>query len=258
MKILADFNVSANTEKNNNKVEKVEGTMYFYAPEICMDEAENEFDAFPLDIWALGVTLFCLVYLELPFSSPDNNYIALIERIAKGEVKFPNKREISEGLKELILLMLEKDPSKRITCKELKKNLWVNKDREDLDKQTSVDLIKVSEEEIENTLDFFLAHAKDRNYSLMWKTRATLKSKSNSNRNEFLLKKGSSVGSDSSNIEGNIISIISISPKSFKTENNKNGGGLKINGDSNTNSCKIINKKKSSINKVDEDDFFNN
>ena len=104
--------------------------MYFYAPEMCKEDAESEFEAFPLDVWALGVTTYCLAYLSLPFNSPS--YIDLIDKISTSEVEFPETRKISDDLKELILQMLEKDPAKRITCKEIKKNKWMNKGKEDL------------------------------------------------------------------------------------------------------------------------------
>ena len=104
--------------------------MYFYAPEMCKEDAETEFEAFPLDVWALGITTYCLVYLRLPFNS--NNYIELIDKISTIDVEFPEDRKISNELKNLILQMLEKDPSKRITCKEIKKNEWLNKGKEDL------------------------------------------------------------------------------------------------------------------------------
>jgi [calcium/calmodulin-dependent protein kinase] kinase len=120
----------------NKKIDNLEGTMYFYPPETCSDETvEQDFDAFPLDIWALGVNLFAMTFLELPFISKNKNYMELVEIISKAEVIFPNTRIISNELKQLILLMLEKNPKKRITCKEIKQNNWINKGKESLDKK---------------------------------------------------------------------------------------------------------------------------
>lgn len=106
--------------------------MYFYAPEMCKEDADSEFEAFPLDIWALGVTLYCLVYLKLPFTAVDNDYFALIDAISYGEIPFPKDREISSGLKNLIIKMLEKDPSKRVKASELLKDEWLNEGKEKL------------------------------------------------------------------------------------------------------------------------------
>jgi serine/threonine protein kinase len=116
--------------RKTSKVQKVEGTMYFYAPEMCKDDADSEFEAFPLDIWAMGVTLYCLVYLRLPFTSPNNDYFALIDKISYTQVEFPKDREVSEDLKDLIKQLLEKEPSKRITIEQIKKNSWLNKGKE--------------------------------------------------------------------------------------------------------------------------------
>lgn len=120
----------------NKKIDNLEGTMYFYPPETCNEDTLNsDFDAFPLDIWALGVNLFAMTYLELPFISKNKNYMELVDTISKAEVKFPSTRIISDELKRLIFLMLEKNPKKRITCKEIKQNDWINKGKERLDKK---------------------------------------------------------------------------------------------------------------------------
>lgn len=120
----------------NKKIDTLEGTMYFYPPETCSEETlESDFDAFPLDIWALGVNLYAMTYLELPFVSKTKNYMDLVETISKAKVDFPDTRPISNELKQLILLMLEKNPKKRITCKEIKQNAWINKGKEPLDKK---------------------------------------------------------------------------------------------------------------------------
>lgn len=113
-------------------MEKVEGTMYFYAPEMCKEDADGEFEAFPLDIWALGVTLYCLVFLKLPFTPKENDYFSLIDSISYGDIEFPKEREISSGLKNLICKMLTKDPLQRVSSKELLKDNWLNEGKEKL------------------------------------------------------------------------------------------------------------------------------
>lgn len=68
----------------------VEGTTYFFAPECCKEEEDEEnkkgYKGKPVDIWALGVTTFILVFKTLPFcESNSENVIGLYDLIAKGE-----------------------------------------------------------------------------------------------------------------------------------------------------------------------------
>lgn len=115
-----------------NKIDSVEGTMYFYAPETCTDKSDENFDAFPLDIWALGVTSYCLTFLELPFNSSNNDFEDLLFQIKNAEISFPFSRNISSGLKNIINSMLIKDPKNRITIQEIINDKWINEGREPL------------------------------------------------------------------------------------------------------------------------------
>ena len=81
-------------------------------------------------MWALGVTLYCLVYNKLPFDA-NITEIQLMEDIVSKEIVL-DKREISEGLKMTILGLLEKDPSKRIKLDALMNNSWINQGYEGL------------------------------------------------------------------------------------------------------------------------------
>ena len=63
---LADFGVSALFETGSDILKKTEGTYHFMAPECC-DPDITEFEGRPVDVWALGVTFYCMVFNELPF-----------------------------------------------------------------------------------------------------------------------------------------------------------------------------------------------
>jgi [calcium/calmodulin-dependent protein kinase] kinase len=160
---ITDFNVSNMLQENEDKVSvKAEGTMFFQAPECCDSECKD-FAGKPLDIWALGVTIYIFVYKELPFK-PENpeNIIELLDMIANAEYKYlynfrinyPLRRYVSPELLDLISKCLEKDPFRRATARELKKHPWINKGRELLSKQTA-EKIHVSEDEIKKSLNFF-------------------------------------------------------------------------------------------------------
>lgn len=91
---LADFGVSQLFDENNDKISKTEGTYHFMAPECCdrkNQDNENEFvlaevESFSgklVDIWALGVTLYCMTYNLLPFW--DETEFGIIQKIHKEE-----------------------------------------------------------------------------------------------------------------------------------------------------------------------------
>lgn len=70
------------------------------------------------DIWSMGITLYAFVYGQVPFH--DENILALYSKIQNQELRFPEKPEVSDELKDLINRMLQKEPSQRITLPEIK------------------------------------------------------------------------------------------------------------------------------------------
>jgi [calcium/calmodulin-dependent protein kinase] kinase len=70
------------------------------------------------DLWALGVTLFTFVYGRLPFH--DDNIIVLYDKIRNSSLTFPDTPFVSDDLKNLISLLLTKDPVQRLTLPQMK------------------------------------------------------------------------------------------------------------------------------------------
>lgn len=84
------------------------GTPYYLSPE--MVEGKNY--STKADIWALGVILYQLCTLKLPFEANSLPVLAL--KILKGSFP-PVPHQFSKDLRGLILLMLQVDQKKRPT-----------------------------------------------------------------------------------------------------------------------------------------------
>lgn len=91
-------------------------------PEACsVSEVKKGYSGKAADIWGLGVTFFCFIFLEVPFngdSLPD-----ILANISKAEyfrinhirINFPTNRSTSEGMQEFLKFMLQKDVHERPT-----------------------------------------------------------------------------------------------------------------------------------------------
>lgn len=80
--------------------------------------AQHLYSGKAADIWALGATLYSLVFGNVPFVA--NNIPAVYEKIKNDRLVFPPTIRISDELKDLIEGMLEKDPSQRLTLPQIK------------------------------------------------------------------------------------------------------------------------------------------
>ena len=170
---------------------KTVGTPAFYAPELC-DPQYFELGKQPdrpaitgqIDVWALGVTLYAMIFGRLPFV--HSNEFQMYEKIAREDVfiskvrlrgvehtdRTPsnhNKRlddlieyeEVDDELRDLLKRLLHKHPSKRMTLKEVKYHPWVlqgivNKnawlDETDPSRQSEGKKIEVSTQEVQDAV----------------------------------------------------------------------------------------------------------
>ena len=60
----------------------------------------------------------------MPFLAKNN--IELIEKIRNNDIIFPDHREVSDGLRDLINKMCDRDVNNRIDIKWILDNNWVN------------------------------------------------------------------------------------------------------------------------------------
>eukprot|EP01132_Coremiostelium_polycephalum_P004248 gene4248-5317_t len=98
------------------------GSPAFLAPELCNSDNKTPISGKAIDVWALGVSLYCLIFAKLPFQTDTNNLLDIYDIIQKQEVIFP--REISNELRNLLNKLLDKNPSTRITISDIKIHPW--------------------------------------------------------------------------------------------------------------------------------------
>uniref|UniRef100_A0A672KBU5 calcium/calmodulin-dependent protein kinase n=1 Tax=Sinocyclocheilus grahami TaxID=75366 RepID=A0A672KBU5_SINGR len=148
---IADFGVSNVFEGNDALLSDSAGTPAFMAPETLTDQ-DLRFSGKALDIWAMGVTLFCFIFGRCPFH--DEYILGLHEKIRTAQVEFPDMPVISDGLKDLIVRMLDRVPETRITLPEIKLHPWVTLDGTDLLplEEEHCTVVEVTEEEVQNSV----------------------------------------------------------------------------------------------------------
>ncbi|XP_017471262.1 PREDICTED: calcium/calmodulin-dependent protein kinase kinase-like [Rhagoletis zephyria] len=104
------------------------------------------------DIWSLGITLYALVYGNVPFIA--NSIPILYEKIKADPLALKDSPRISEQLKDCIFNILNKNPSFRITLQQLKEHTWVTKEgRYSLPNESeNCCLLKVSAEDMNSVV----------------------------------------------------------------------------------------------------------
>ncbi len=75
------------------------------------------------DVWSCGVILFILLAGEPPFAGDNNDEI--LDNVEVGVYNVDKYDHISKDAKNLIKLMMEVDPKKRITAQQALENIWI-------------------------------------------------------------------------------------------------------------------------------------
>ncbi|XP_029467890.1 calcium/calmodulin-dependent protein kinase kinase 1 isoform X2 [Rhinatrema bivittatum] len=148
---IADFGVSNQFEGSDALLSSTAGTPAFMAPEALSDTGQR-FSGKAIDVWALGVTLYCFVFGKCPFI---DQYILVLHNMIKNKpVEFPEEPKISEELEDLVLRMLDKNPETRITVPEIKLHPWLTRHGEDALplEEDHCTMVEVTEEEVKNSV----------------------------------------------------------------------------------------------------------
>lgn len=117
---VSDFG-TAQSIRHGDEFSNKAGTHAFMAPEML--GTDQPFAGKPLDMWAAGVTLFYFLQGCTPFKS--RKIPVLYEQIKTEPIAIPSRLE--PDLQNLLSGLINRDPVKRLTVKEVMRHPWVTR-----------------------------------------------------------------------------------------------------------------------------------
>ncbi|KAJ8903601.1 hypothetical protein NDN08_004705 [Rhodosorus marinus] len=124
------------------------GTPAFLAPEFCMSDKSPKPppENYSADVWSLGATIYYMVYGRAPFIA--SSVFKLYDVICTEKLQFPSSPRVSLKLKDLLKMMLTKEPTKRATLDQVASHTWFE---EPVRKKLN-DRIKITEQDIRDAI----------------------------------------------------------------------------------------------------------
>lgn len=117
---IADFGFAKYAENDYSLVTRC-GTPTYVAPEVIRGEPYGT----KVDMWSLGVILYTLLGGYPPFYDEDK--VQQMKLIKKGVFEFHEDYfdSVSYDAKDLIMMLLVGDPSKRLSAEEALESKWI-------------------------------------------------------------------------------------------------------------------------------------
>ena len=129
---FCDYSVSLHLHSPDELVSGVIGTSVFMSCEI----SNTPYAPKPVDVWALGVTLYVLTFGKFPYNldmaleqnqDQEWNNTTIISRfVSQTELTFPEIPMVPEEFKQILMGMLDKNPMTRLTAQQITENKWIN------------------------------------------------------------------------------------------------------------------------------------
>ncbi|KAF7495976.1 CBL-interacting serine/threonine-protein kinase 13 [Sarcoptes scabiei] len=123
--VVTDFGLSKSVPDRSKLQRSICGTPIFMAPELLLHQP---YDAFAVDIWALGISLYMMLSMDVPFDYQKPEKIVANDMLKKNWSFQGFKSQPSAEVKDLISRMLEPDPKNRIKMMEIIKHPWIEKE----------------------------------------------------------------------------------------------------------------------------------
>lgn len=119
---LLDFGMARRFKKGEKSLKTLTGTPIYVAPEIWRGENYNE----KCDIWSAGVIMYELLSTVPPFygSNMEEHCMMVVQQ--RVTFKHGNWNNINSATKDFVMLLLEKNPDKRISAINAQQHKWLS------------------------------------------------------------------------------------------------------------------------------------
>jgi serine/threonine protein kinase len=118
---VGDFGLATQVTSDDERKKTICGTPNYIAPEVLFDQDNGH--SYEVDVWSLGVILFTMVVGRPPFQTKDVR--SIYKRIREIEYQFPTGVEINPDARNLIEILLQKDPRSRPSISEIKRSPYI-------------------------------------------------------------------------------------------------------------------------------------
>ena len=116
---IGDFGLSKYYKNKNIRMSTICGSPCYSAPEMLRG---NKYRPYPIDVWGIGIILYCMVCGALPFE--DTKEDDLIRKVVQCDYNCPYY--INQNVRALFKRIFCQNPNERITMDELKLNCVYN------------------------------------------------------------------------------------------------------------------------------------
>src|SRR5579859_7700394 len=122
--------------ENDLDLSKTAGSPAFFAPELCQSPSDEKRPLITkaIDVWALGITLHCLLFGRTPYPETGNEF-NLINMICNEPIPIPppefEEEDVDMEVRDLLKRLLTKDPEARITLEEVKHHPFILRNLQD-------------------------------------------------------------------------------------------------------------------------------